>query len=278
MRLVVAFIGLTATAPRAANLLTNGSFDALPAGTAWVQTGPGALPIISDSSPVTEHSAPYLAWLGQENDLTLSLHQTVSVPMGTTHLQLRGEYWITTEETPGGTIYDDMRVELRSGGSLLETLKWWSNLNTTSSWTPFTIDAVGNYAGQTIRLEFRSTNDNAFPTNFFIDSVVLDATVPTDVPVGSDATAWVSPAAPNPTRGPTWLRLELPNRAWVRAGVYDLMGRQVSRIVDGPLEAGGHSLTWNGADTTGGRAAPGVYVCRVDCEARSFERLIAVIR
>ncbi|MDY0110662.1 MAG: FlgD immunoglobulin-like domain containing protein [Candidatus Krumholzibacteria bacterium] len=45
--------------------------------------------------------------------------------------------------------------------------------------------------------------------------------------------------------------------------VHDLRGRRVEQLIDGYLPAGEHSVSWNGRDRAGQRAASGVYLVRL---------------
>jgi hypothetical protein len=64
--------------------------------------------------------------------------------------------------------------------------------------------------------------------------------------------------APNPFSGEAVIGITLPARAAVRAAVYDVLGREVAVLADGPRDAGANDLTLAGAGL-----APGVYVVRV---------------
>jgi len=68
---------------------------------------------------------------------------------------------------------------------------------------------------------------------------------------------------PNPARGSTALRLELPQAAVVRADVFDLLGRHIAMLADSELEAGFHILR-----VEGNRLAPGLYVVRATVSSR----------
>ncbi len=75
--------------------------------------------------------------------------------------------------------------------------------------------------------------------------------------------------AGNPLKGrEAAFELGLTEAAHLRVGVYDLAGRLVRLILDRRLEAGAHSLTWDGADESGGPAASGLYFIR----ARNLDR------
>ncbi len=68
---------------------------------------------------------------------------------------------------------------------------------------------------------------------------------------------------PNPFNPSTNIRLALPATAEVRLDLYNLLGRRVRTLVDGPLETGYHTLAWDGTDQNGGRVASGIYFYRM---------------
>ena len=63
---------------------------------------------------------------------------------------------------------------------------------------------------------------------------------------------------PNPFNPSTTVGFDLPHTARVSLVVYDLLGRRVATLVDGPLAGGTHMVIWNA-----GGAASGVYFCRM---------------
>ena len=73
---------------------------------------------------------------------------------------------------------------------------------------------------------------------------------------------------PNPFNPATTIRLDLPGESLVRLSVYDILGREVERLVDEVRPAGFHTVVWRGTTGAGTQAASGVYFCRV--EARSI--------
>ena len=52
-------------------------------------------------------------------------------------------------------------------------------------------------------------------------------------------------AFPNPTAGPLELHLGLPEAGTARLSVFDMLGREVAVLVDGPGAAGQHRITWD---------------------------------
>ncbi len=68
---------------------------------------------------------------------------------------------------------------------------------------------------------------------------------------------------PNPFNPITNISFDLPKAQDVRLVVYDLKGRLVSVLVNEALEAGNHSLIWNGTDRNAQRVASGVYFYQI---------------
>ncbi len=65
---------------------------------------------------------------------------------------------------------------------------------------------------------------------------------------------------PNPFNPSTTLRFDLPAAADIHIVVYDLLGREVVRLVEQRLEAGYHQLVWNGRDRSGREVPTGMYI------------------
>ncbi len=69
---------------------------------------------------------------------------------------------------------------------------------------------------------------------------------------------------PNPFNPSTTIRYDLPKNAFVQVIIYDVLGRQVSKLVDGMQQASQQSVVWNPANLSSG-----VYFCRIT--ARSVD-------
>jgi hypothetical protein len=76
----------------------------------------------------------------------------------------------------------------------------------------------------------------------------------------------------NPARGRAFIRYALPRGGNVRLGIYDTMGRQVTRLVDGWRPAG-----WHTAPFEGGRSSQ-LYLYRLDWEGKTLSGKFAVVR
>lgn len=83
---------------------------------------------------------------------------------------------------------------------------------------------------------------------------------------------------PNPFNPQTVITFALPAATDVALRVYDLRGRLVRVLVDGPCAAGYHDVTWDGRDDTGGEVASGVYVYRLETRGACDSRRLVVVR
>jgi hypothetical protein len=69
--------------------------------------------------------------------------------------------------------------------------------------------------------------------------------------------------APNPFNPYTRFELALPAAEPVRVAIFDVHGRRVRVLLDGPMPAGRHRLSWDGADSRGRPMPSGVYWIRL---------------
>ena len=83
----------------------------------------------------------------------------------------------------------------------------------------------------------------------------------------------LDPSFPNPTAGPATIRFTLGDAADVRLEVYDVLGRRVATLADGPMSAGTHAAR---LDT--GALASGTYVYRLTTPVGAQTRRLTVIR
>ena len=85
----------------------------------------------------------------------------------------------------------------------------------------------------------------------------------------TEAQAALTPAStsvlqnyPNPFNPTTTIQYQLTAPGRVTLKVYDVLGREVALLQDGPMEAGYHTATFNGA-----RFASGIYFSRLTVQA-----------
>ena len=161
-------------------MLANPNLDLTPVGTLWVQTLCNVMypPITADALPAyPPDTAPFQAWLGGLVSCVDGIEQTVTVPAGTTQLVLRGRRLTITNET-FPQVYDSAFVELTTtAGTVIENALTVTNLTPNTAWATFSKTFAVPHAGETVKLRIRSTNDISNETNFFFDTLALDATV-----------------------------------------------------------------------------------------------------
>ena len=68
---------------------------------------------------------------------------------------------------------------------------------------------------------------------------------------------------PNPFNPSTELRFNLPEASVVKLTVYNILGQEVATLVNGVVEAGFQSVTWNTENSGGKSFASGVYLYRM---------------
>jgi hypothetical protein len=73
----------------------------------------------------------------------------------------------------------------------------------------------------------------------------------------------LAPASPNPSAEGMSLTFSLPRAGAARLALYDVRGRLVRSLFDGPAVAGETRVTWDGRDGAHASAAPGMYYARL---------------
>lgn len=80
---------------------------------------------------------------------------------------------------------------------------------------------------------------------------------------------------PNPFNPSTRIDFTLARGGRVRLTLYDMLGREVKRLVDGTLSAGSHQILWDGTGRNGVKMASGIYFYRLEVEgaAETFNQM-----
>lgn len=119
------------------------------------------------------------------NSVSGSLYQTVTIPSNATAAALIFMLSVNTDETTTTTAFDYLYAELRNtSGTPLTTLATYSNLNGAypqtgcQTYQTKAISIPSTYYGQTVRINFRNSNDASLPTRFRIDDVMVGITQP----------------------------------------------------------------------------------------------------
>ena len=167
-----------------------------------------------------------------KNNASGSIYQQFTIPSNATSVTASWYRYITSNETTMSTPYDYLYVRLlNSNGSILSTLKTYSNLNKGSGYVQDSISLSG-YTGQ-VRLQFYATSDSIYTSTFRLDDINVIATVP-DAPT--------VPSAPSNLTG-TAMSTSQINLAWSDNSNNE-SGFKIERKT-------GLSGTWSQIDTVG---------------------------
>lgn len=92
------------------------------------------------------------------------------------------------------------------------------------------------------------------------------------------SSSWLDQNVPNPFRGTTEVRYSVPEGAGaVSVQVYDLQGRRVRTLSDGPRAGGSGVVVWDGSDDAGRRLPAGVYLYRLGAGSTVQSRTMVLV-
>ncbi len=196
----------------------------------------------------------------------------LSVDVGITHPDL-GELTVRLTSPAGTTV----TLHLQSGSGTADlvgnypatlavdgpgSLDWYHDEGSTGPWTLTAIDALpGN--------------------NGVIDSWGLNFTLKDFVSAGGrlpSVDAVLYPNSPNPFNPQTRIAFELAVPGRTRLSIFDLRGMVVRRLLGGVLDAGSHSVVWDGRSETGRQVSSGVYLYRLVTPTATLERKMLLVR
>ena len=107
---------------------------------------------------------------------------------------------------------------------------------------------------------------------------LLAGYMPSDPDTLHPATARLGQNWPNPFSDLTIIPYYLPVNAMARLVVYDVSGREVSRLFEGVRVEGDHEFGWDGSGRRGERLTTGIYFIRLETSAGTDTRKIVILR
>ena len=69
---------------------------------------------------------------------------------------------------------------------------------------------------------------------------------------------------PNPFNPITTLRYDLPSDALVTLSIYDMLGKEITQLVNTNQQAGFKSVQWDATDSMGKSVSAGVYLYKIE--------------
>ncbi len=84
--------------------------------------------------------------------------------------------------------------------------------------------------------------------------------------------------APNPFNPSTWIEYYISEPSLVDISIFDVIGRKVRSLVDDSVEAGLHSIYWDGTNDSGEPLGSGVYFYRLRTKNDSMTRKLLLLK
>jgi len=150
---------------------------------------------------------------------------------------------------------------------------WEDGVAEAGDWVHESLD-LSAYGGKRIRVRFRLESDGYVTEDgWYLDNIQISDGSCAGVVGVEEPAPGVRPlltlAGPNPARGPVRFLLAAPAGTPARVEVFDLQGRLVRNLLEGPVPAEGASLLWDGRDGAGRSTAAGLYLVRAVVGSRS---------
>ncbi|MCD4827827.1 MAG: choice-of-anchor J domain-containing protein [Candidatus Cloacimonetes bacterium] len=182
------------------------------------------------------------------------------------------KFWVRTQDFVYPTEHFEVWVSTDSSDVEDFAVMLYEETTVAEDWHRVSLE-LSDYVGQICYFAWRHCDSN---NNYavVIDEIFITTNLPTNDDMApalqNELRAW-----PNPFNPTTTLAFELERPERVRLAVYDVRGRRVTTLIDGPMAAGAHSLCWNGVNDNGESIASGIYFCRLEAgEHKSVRKLV----
>jgi hypothetical protein len=149
------------------------------------------------------------------------------------------------------------------------------------TWRQETFD-LSAYAGETIQIRFRFASDGyVTEEGWYVDDIELSSDSGATGVADEDVIPFefaLKQNVPNPFNPVTVIQYQLPQQADVRLEIYNVAGKLVRTVVDGPQDAGYKSVTWDGTDQSGRKVASGVYLYRLQAADQVSQKMMVLLK
>jgi hypothetical protein len=150
------------------DLIINVGFESGPPAAPWIQISNAGEMI----DPLGTRSGNWGVYMGGVELAIDQITQLVEIPVSVPQAQLTYWYLIRTSDSIS-TIFDEMVCGIwDQNGSLLSLCGRFSNVDQAQGWASHTFDLLA-YRGRSVYIGLRAINDEALPTQFFVDDVSL---------------------------------------------------------------------------------------------------------
>lgn len=83
--------------------------------------------------------------------------------------------------------------------------------------------------------------------------------------------------SPNPFARETQISFTIPEKSYVKLGIYDLSGRVVKELIKGNYSAGTYTVKWDAKDNNGNKVNAGIYLYKLKANSTEIIRKMTVI-
>jgi hypothetical protein len=130
--------------------------------------------------------------------------------------------------------------------------------------------------------EWRDPTPPAGATGYWLGTVGRTGAVEEHGPVAvtaarGEAGPFLAQSVPNPARGGARIAFRVPAPGAARLTLFDLGGRPVRTLLDGSVDAGDHSASWDGRDAAGRPVPAGIYFYRLETAGSVLTRRLILI-
>ena len=74
------------------------------------------------------------------------------------------------------------------------------------------------------------------------------------------------------------IHYKLERDSYVRLSVFDILGKKIKTLLDGPLPAGSGNIQWNERNLHGGIVSPGLYILTFEPADKQYSMQLKVWR
>jgi hypothetical protein len=141
----------------------------------------------------------------------------------------------------------------------------WDGHQITNSQNIATQPHLITYNNSLYLLYENSDSSQAGDTDVFLLKRQLPSSIPPVQNLPEPPLLYLAQNHPNPFRNSTNFTFQVGKQSYVRIEIFNIKGQLVSTIVNGLLNAGEHSITWDGYGINNCEMPSGVYFCRASC-------------
>ena len=126
--------------------------------------------------------------------------------------------------------------------------------------------------------------DGSFKGSAFSEEGSFTINTNADVGTGVDGEAGLPtqyalhPSFPNPFREAATIAYDLPEPTPMTLTIYNVLGAEVSRLINQVQAAGRQQVVWNGRDDAGRRVGAGVYFVRMQAGHATWTRQLVLLK